>query len=281
MFAGARHRPDNAGRSIAPIDMFFVAQGSRIDKECPAGQAEFHLDMHFRIDQWRAWAPGLDNTDKWLAWSRAPECLLDTGEQPDVSFLPALQRRRLSRLARMVFQVGWPLAEGHSELPLVYISRHGETPRSLSILQDLAATEPLSPTQFSLSVHNAIIGQWSILRADTSEMTALAGEGDGLEMGMLEAATLLAEGAPAVLLMIGEEAQPALYAPFIEDVPFPYALALLLVPGDDWNLQLHKGTGARAAWPHPLSLIQNLCNGCETLEHTWKERQWTWSRKIP
>lgn len=235
--------------------------------------------MHFRIDQWRAWAPGLDSTDDWLAWSKAPERLSDTGTQPDVSFLPALQRRRLSRLARMVFQVAWPLAEGHTALPLVYVSRHGETPRSLSILQDLAAAEPLSPTQFSLSVHNAIIGQWSILRGDTSEMTALAGEGDGLEMAMLEAATLLADGAPAVLLVIGEEAQPDLYAPFIDDVPFPYALALLLVPGEEWNLQLRTGTGPRAAWPHPLSLIQALCNGCATLEHSWKERQWTWSHK--
>lgn len=237
--------------------------------------------MHFRIDQWRAWAPGLDSTDDWLAWSKAPERLHDCGEQPDVSFLPALQRRRLSRLARMVFQVAWPLAEGHPALPLVFVSRHGETPRSLAILQDLAVAEPLSPTQFSLSVHNAIIGQWSILRGDTSEMTALAGEGDGLEMAMLEAATLLADGAPAVLLMIGEEAQPALYAPFIDDVPFPYALALLLVPGDDWNLQLRPGTGPRTQWPHPLSLIQGLSNECTTLEHTWKERQWIWSHKTP
>ncbi|SDH67302.1 Beta-ketoacyl synthase, N-terminal domain [Pseudomonas flavescens] len=235
--------------------------------------------MHFRIDQWRAWAPGLDSTDDWLVWSSAPGRLHDTGEQPDVGFLPAMQRRRLSRLARMVFQVAWPLAEGHPALPLVFASRHGETPRSLSILQDLARAEPLSPTQFSLSVHNAIIGQWSILRGDTSEMTALAGEGDGLEMAMLEAATLLADGAPAVLLVIGEEAQPELYMPFIDDVPFPYALALLLMPGEDWHLQLRTGSGPRAPWPHPLSLIQGLCNGYVTLEHTWKERQWTWSRK--
>lgn len=234
--------------------------------------------MQFRIDQWRAWAPGLDSTDDWLAWSKAPERLADGGEQPDVGFLPALQRRRLSRLARMVFQVAWPLAEGHSALPLVFTSRHGETPRNLAILKDLAVKEPLSPTQFSLSVHNAIIGQWSIMRGDTSEMTALAGEGDGLEMAMLEALSLLAEGAPAVLLVIGEEAQPEPYAPFIDDVPFPYALALLLTPGDDWRLALHNASGAHSGWPHPLSLIQCLSSNGTSLQHTWKERQWIWSR---
>ncbi|HSC83412.1 MAG TPA: beta-ketoacyl synthase chain length factor, partial [Pseudomonas sp.] len=165
---------------------------------------------HFNIDSWRAWAPGLDSTDDWQAWQQAPVRLADDGQQPDVSFLPALQRRRLSRLARMAFHVAWPLAEGRGSLPLVFVSRHGETSRNLAILDDLARDEALSPTQFSLSVHNAIIGLWSILRGDTSEMTALAAAGDGLEQALLEAGTLLGEGAPAVLLIVAEESPPEL-----------------------------------------------------------------------
>ena len=128
----------------------------------------------FNIAQWRAWAPGLDSVDDWRAWCQAPVLLPASDACPDVSFLPAMQRRRLSRLARMAFSVGWPLAEGLQDLPLVFISRHGETPRTLDILSDLANEQPLSPTQFSLSVHNAVIGLWSILRGETSEMTALA-----------------------------------------------------------------------------------------------------------
>ena len=145
----------------------------------------------FNIAQWRAWAPSLESADDWHAWCQAPVLLPASEASPDVSFLPAMQRRRLSRLARMAFSVGWPLAEGREDLPLVFISRHGETPRTLDILSDLANEQPLSPTQFSLSVHNAVIGLWSILRNETSEMTALAAAGDGLEHGMLEAAALL------------------------------------------------------------------------------------------
>lgn len=147
--------------------------------------------INFNIAQWRAWAPGLESVDDWQAWSRQPVVLQSSNAAPDVSFLPAMQRRRLSRLARMAFSVGWPLAEGLEQLPLVFISRHGETPRTFDILSDLAADQPLSPTQFSLSVHNAVIGLWSIMRGETSEMTALAAAGDGLEHGMLEAAALL------------------------------------------------------------------------------------------
>lgn len=203
----------------------------------------------------------------------------DSQEQPDVSFLPAMQRRRLSRLARMLFHVAWPLAEGQGALPLVFASRHGETPRTLAILEELGRDEPLSPTQFSLSVHNAIIGLWSILREDSSEMTAMAAAGDGLEQAMLEAAGLLAEGAPAVLVVVAEELPAPLYRPYIDDVPFSYALALLLKPGDTWTLQLAPAdTGSPAAWPHPLNLLRALNHAQPTLLHYWKNRQWTWSR---
>lgn len=178
-----------------------AAQGS------PQGRDNFSV-INFNIAQWRAWAPGLESADDWRTWCRQPTLLARSDAAPDVSFLPAMQRRRLSRLARMAFSVGWPLAEGLQQLPLVFVSRHGETPRTLDILSDLANDEPLSPTQFSLSVHNAVIGLWSILRNETSEMTALAAAGDGLEHGMLEAAALLNEGAPAVLLIITEEQPP-------------------------------------------------------------------------
>ncbi|TRX74732.1 beta-ketoacyl synthase chain length factor [Pseudomonas mangiferae] len=237
--------------------------------------------MQFDIDQWRAWAPGLDSAEDWRAWCAAPRRLIDAQQQPDVGFLPALQRRRLSRLARMMFHVAWPLAADHPPLPLVFLSRHGETPRTLAILTDLARDEPLSPTQFSLSVHNAIIGLWSILRQDTSEMTALAAEGDGLEQAVLDACGLLADGAPAVLLVVAEEAPPALFDGHIDDVPFPYAVALRLSAGQGWSLALENGDGPRADWPHSLNLLRCLLGLQPSLRHHWKRRQWTWSRPHP
>lgn len=237
--------------------------------------------IQFCIEHWRAWAPGLHSEDDWRAWSARPFVAIQDDAHPDVSFLPALQRRRLSPLARMAMQVAWPLAEGHERLPLIFASRHGETPRTYALLRDLAQGEPLSPTQFSLSVHNAIIGQWSILRGDTSEMTALAAEGDGFEQAVLEATGLLAEGAPAVLLVVAEERPPEIYQPFIHDVPFSYSMALLLTPGDQWQLLLDPQAPeqARTAWPHALDFLRVLLNGQPNCQHQWKQRKWNWRRK--
>lgn len=236
----------------------------------------------FNIAQWRAWAPGLTNVEDWQQWSRHPTPLQSSDEAPDVSFLPAMQRRRLGRLARMAFAVGWPLADGLEHLPLVFVSRHGETPRTFEILCDVAASEPLSPTQFSLSVHNAVIGLWSIMRGETSEMTALAAAGDGLEHGVFEAAALLAEGAPAVLVIVTEEQPPQAYCDWIDDVPFPYAVGLLLTPGTDWQLSLQTGseTLPRSPWPHALNLLRVLNTAQSACEHPWKNRLWHWQRSL-
>jgi hypothetical protein len=234
----------------------------------------------FNIAQWRAWAPGLADVEQWQQWSQNPTLLQSSDEAPDVSFLPAMQRRRLGRMARMAFAVGWPLAQSHERLPLVFVSRHGETPRTFEILCDVATGEPLSPTQFSLSVHNAIIGLWSIMRGETSEMTALAAAGDGLEHGVFEAAALLAEGAPAVLLVVTEEQPPLAYSAWIDDVPFPYAVGLLLTPGTDWQLTLQTASEnlPRTPWPHALNLLKMLHTAQSACQHPWKNRLWNWQR---
>lgn len=239
--------------------------------------------MKFDIKGWQAWAPGVASHDDWMDWCRQPR-LVQGSEAADVSFLPALQRRRLSPLARMAFHVGWPLAEQMPAQPLVFCSRHGETPRNLELLTQLAQREALSPTHFSLSVHNAVAGLWSIFRNDTSEMTSIAGAADGLEHALLEAQLLLAEGASSVLVIIAEDQQPEAYLPWIDDVPFAYALALQIVPGEQWQLELSTAQAtpsqSLSPWPHALQLLSLLTGLEDQLVLFSAQRQWHWRRLI-
>ena len=148
-----------------------------------------------------------------------------------------------------------------------------------TVVSDLAQGEPLSPTQFSLSVHNAVIGLWSILRGQSCEMTALAAADDGFEHGLVEAAGLLHEGAPAVLLIVAEELPPAAYAPWISDVPLSYALGLLLTPGKQWQLDLTPGSEAVPGnLPHALSWLRALLTDQSRFTHPGKQRSWNWQR---
>jgi hypothetical protein len=240
-----------------------------------------------RIAQWRAWAPSLETDEAWLAWARQPWRPEDRGEQPDCAFLPSMQRRRLSRMARMALEVAWPLCDDDEQLPLVFASRHGETPRTYALLGDVIDQKPLSPTQFGLSVHNAIAGQWSILRGQRGEASAIAGEADTFEHAMLEAATLLDQGVPAVIVVLAEERPPAAYDGWIDDVPFSYAVALRVGNGrpghaeprnPSWQLRLQRNTDKHhtSAWPHALGFLRALHGPREPLQHGWKMRRWIW-----
>lgn len=236
------------------------------------------------ILDWRAWAPGLDSVEAWQAWAHAPQVQVDDGSQPACGFLPAMQRRRLSRLARMTLETAWPLCADDEQLPFVFASRHGETPRTLELLTEIAAGQPLSPTRFGLSVHNAVAGQWSILRRQHGESVALAGGRDSFEHGVLEARLQLAAGAPAVLLVVAEEMPPPAYAGHIDDVPFSYALALRLAMDDGvapgWELTpgRRNASATPCPWPHALDLLRACLAGGEVLEHTGGKRTWTWKR---
>ena len=240
--------------------------------------------MKFDIKGWQAWAPGVSTPEGWRTWCAQPYVLAASAETADVSFLPALQRRRLSPLARMAFHVGWPLAELMPAQPVVFCSRHGETPRNLQLLTNLAQQEDLSPTHFSLSVHNAVAGLWSIFRNDTSEMTSIAGVEDGLEHALVEAQLLLAAGSPSVLLIIAEDQQPSAYLPWIDDVPFAYALALQVVPGQKWQLELSSQRTDSAieskSWPHALQLLPLLMGTQQHLALRVANRQWNWQRLV-
>jgi Beta-ketoacyl synthase, N-terminal domain len=239
--------------------------------------------IELAIERWGAWAPGVEEPADWADWSAAPRALEDRGEQPVCDFVAPMQRRRLSRLARIVMHAAWPMCADDEQLPFVYASRHGETTRTFAMLDEIGREAPLSPTQFGLSVHNAIAGQWSILRGQRGESVAIAGEADTFEHAIVEAAALLGDGAPAVIVVIAEERPAAAYDGWIDDVPFSYAVALRVSRADGttvgprWRLSLRGNTEAApsAEGPHALHFVRALHDGA-TLDHPWKTRRWTW-----
>ncbi|RBL87651.1 3-oxoacyl-ACP synthase [Streptomyces cavourensis] len=241
--------------------------------------------LTFSIAQWQGWTAGFDDASSWKQWAEHPYCPVGETCPPRLEFLPPMQRRRLTPMARSVFACAWPVAEGQAPMPLVFASHHGETTRNFGLLQALAANEPLSPTAFGLSVHNAIAGQWSIIRRETPESVALSVEDDGLEHAFLEAGLLLADGHAEVLVVLAEERPPAPYAPWINDVPFSYAAAFRLRAGSDWRLEpvaadssAPTGADAPQPWPNTLNLLRHLALHTPAWRHANHARHWLWTR---
>lgn len=203
----------------------------------------------FALRHWAAWAPGLEQRDAWLRWAAAPHLPAGDGA-PAVGAMPALLRRRADRLGRMALAVLYESTAPTA--PIVYCSRYGELERVARLLEELAAAGTVSPQGFSVSVHNAIAGLYSIATHGRENIQAVAGGESTPLVGLLDAAGLLAEGAPCVRLVLCEEPVPAVFGAFAEPSDCPYAVLLELAAGHDLRCEWLGAPGPAAAAPPAL-----------------------------
>lgn len=246
----------------------------------------------FSVLDWAAWAPGLHDRDAWQAWAQRP--LPPHGDAaPAAAEIPALLRRRIDRLGRMAMQAACGCDGAvDAAVPLVFASRHGEVSRSVQLLQALAAGEAMSPTAFGLSVHNAIAAVHSIARGRRGNYLAIAAGPDTAETACVEAAGLLADGAPEVLVVCYEAPLPDCYAGFADGPEAPFAwcwriapvqrggvrLALSRGPAAGANPGADAGTGA--ALPRGLEVLRFLLSGDAALATAGDGggMHWVWRR---
>ena len=192
--------------------------------------------FQFSIKAWRAVSNRMVTDAQWRAWAADPAIADSLPEyRPEVDFLPAMQRRRLNAQARLMVDAMWPLVAQGQQMPVVHASHDGEINRSIGLWLSLLQGQGVSPTSFGLSVHNALPGQWSMLRQDMSEATALCVRQDGLEAAFADACGLLAEGAEAVMVVLSDE--PLAIGEMVAvRAPLAYAAAFVVTAGDDWRL---------------------------------------------
>ncbi|HEY9034032.1 MAG TPA: beta-ketoacyl synthase chain length factor [Pseudomonadales bacterium] len=227
------------------------------------------ISRQFGIESWHAWAPGLVEPAQWQAYFAAPGPLA-ADDKADVGFLPAMQRRRLSPLARAAFFVSQRCMADAPPCPVIYSSIYGETRRSDTILQDMARGEDMSPTAFGLSVHNAIAGQSSILFGNKQPIFAEAPSDQSYLTAFVDAIGLLAEGHESVLLVFYEEQAPAFFAPFCHSTDFTCALAIKIrrpvATGHSLQLDYTGGNEHDDTLPDLLCLIRFLALGQPQLD---------------
>jgi len=242
-------------------------------------------EVIFSIARDAAWAPGVASPEQWAAWARAPR-RFEPGDEPRVAAMPAMLRRRAGLFGRMALEVGYGCLGKETGVPVVFCSRHGEVGRALDLLDDLACGEPLSPTSFGLSVHNASAGLFSIARADRANHVALAGGPATLEHAVIEACGLLADGAPAVLVVACDVPLPSLLSHFEDCEEQPFAFAWLLVPAGEEPMRLGwRAEAAPAAppgeaprMPGALEVLRFHLAGDPALVRHAAGQRWSWSR---
>lgn len=241
------------------------------------------MNFGFVIVGWAAWAPGITTPAQWLAWAAAPG-LPSGSEVPALSEMPAMARRRLNPLGRMAAQVAYACHAGELGLPVIFASRYGDAARSLDLLGDQARGEPLSPTAFGLSVHNAIGAMYSITRGDRANYLSLAAGAGSATAALVEAAGLLHDGAAQVMLVCYDAPLPGAYACFNDEPAAPYAWAwrIALPAPDQPHLLLSasraQGEEETAPLPLGLDLLRFALSGDQQVHRATGPTLWTLQR---
>jgi hypothetical protein len=124
-------------------------------------------------------------------------------------------RRRLDLFGRAACEVLGHALEGVENPKIVFTSRHGNIDRTLRLLGDIARAETPSPADFSMSVHNALVGVASINWSVTASHTAIAAGPDSFLAGITESVAQLVDTPddPVILIYI-DLPLPDVYAAF-------------------------------------------------------------------
>ncbi|MEB2344018.1 MAG: beta-ketoacyl synthase chain length factor [Deltaproteobacteria bacterium] len=239
--------------------------------------------MRAALNRWCAWAPGIEAEADWLRWAAAPAELTGRGT-PDLSFVPALQRRRLDPLARSMLHVAARCAgDALASLPSVFASRHGPIDTTVALLVDLAVGTALSPTRFSHSVHNTQHGLFSIWARNTEPACTVSARSETFVSGFVEALALAHRArADRVLLVVGDIALPEPFDGWQEEPHGGYALALLLEPdgaGPAVSLSATEAPSRPCGWPPALEFLRWWIREEPSLRIAGTRRSWEWTRE--
>jgi len=189
-----------------------------------------------------------------------------------------MQRRRMSRLAKMALSVALEVA-GDEEIDYsIFCSRHGEIVRTRDILTSISERNEISPTAFAQSVHNTSSGLYTIIAASNHASTSIASGANSFAHSWLEAQAYLAENPQhRVLLVDFDEVIPEEYRCYTNEIECDHALALLLTVAQDDGIEMSPEPGLdERLLPHGPQFLAWLQNGQPALALGADGQGWRW-----
>jgi hypothetical protein len=145
----------------------------------------------------------------------------------------------------------------------------------------------MSPTRFSLGVHNAISGLYAIARQDTSQVTAIAAMEDLVLQAIFESLGQL-QSSDRVLCVIYDMPLAKFYSEHssVAEESFPYAIAMILGNRNGVPYRLEQTGSAPVVEPSqpgqigdgPLGLLRLLAGLSDEMEISGQQISWRLAR---
>ena len=157
--------------------------------------------------------------DKFVFWTEKEDEKL-----PDVSFIPAMLRRRMNTVEKIAISLASKIAPESGDYRVVFASRFGEWEQTIKLIRQFYEDREMSPAGFSNSVHNAAMGHLSLLTHNKNSYTSIAAGERTIETALLDALT----AEKPVLFIHSEEKNPTEYDPLLEKPVLSHGCAMYI-----------------------------------------------------
>ncbi|MEG3767575.1 beta-ketoacyl synthase chain length factor [Alteromonas sp. 14N.309.X.WAT.G.H12] len=233
------------------------------------------MDFTFHLTNLTYWQKTCQSAS--IAFKADASLALDTRGWPKLPWVSAMQRRRLSPFMKMALHCAYQTSDGYPQpLATVFSSRHGDLTQTSALLETLAEKAPLSPTAFSLSVHNAVAGLFSILSASTMPSTTVVAGANTLPMAIAEGIAKAHRDQSSVMVVHVDQALPPLFEGFQDEQQISHALAFIIEPKKKANIRLtQKPSPQSPDGGLPLSVVfaQDISKSQNAVNHA---QGWQW-----
>lgn len=180
--------------------------------------------------------------------------------------VPPIKRRRLSGLSKPAIHTSLNCIEhaaaSPSECMMVFASQHGELNRTITIVDSMYQEHEVSPKDFSLSVHNASLGLYSIFTQNKQPGTSIAAGSNSFGYALIESFNLLQRFPEEKVLLTCSDL--AIDSPFAElqHRQYPsYSVSLLLSRFDTDFPNITVSLEAQSERNHPqLPMALEFCD---------------------
>lgn len=196
--------------------------------------ANLGIKLSFGIDAWQAWIPTLAESSSamriWHAWPKLNgEAIGLAPSEPNVKFVDPMVRRRLNPFGRASLATLHALySRADGAMPMVFASRHGDLLRTIDMLKTIAGSASISPTNFGLTVHNAVVGIAAILFKNTQPALAISAGLDTFWFGLADAVARSQATNQSHLYIFADLPTPDIYRQYadVEDLARVFACVI-------------------------------------------------------
>ncbi len=168
--------------------------------------------------------------------------------------IPMILSRRLSQGAKLAIELSNTFLKDNIDA-LVFSSRHGELDRSGKILKAIAENLDVSPTDFTMSVHNNCPSQFLISSKLRLPYSSIASGYNTFIQGLYETLNFIMFGYKKVLYVDFDSVLPSFYEERLKDIKsISYANAFLFEANGSFDIEKVKGELSLIDGNLPLSL---------------------------